>query len=75
MLSCMLLVNRACEAIYDHHVRPFRHLYQVDEIDAPIWGYQLDNYGMDIAMIFVLGTAYRVIAFILMIALHRDKQR
>jgi hypothetical protein len=65
----------ASEAMYDQNVTPFRGIYQVDEIDAPLWGYKLDNFGVDMVVIAAIGTAYRVGAYILMIALNRDKQR
>ena len=47
---------------------------QIDQISAPLWGYQLDQYGFDIALVFVIGTVFRIVAYLLMIGLNRDKQ-
>jgi hypothetical protein len=35
----------ASEAMFDQNVRPFRGIYQVDEIDAPLWNYTCKRYG------------------------------
>lgn len=63
------------EAMYDRSVTPFRGIYEVDTVSAPYWGYTLDHYSQDILILFIIGTAYRLAAFLLMTRLNRDKQR
>ena len=42
---------------------PYRHLFMVNEVTAGAFGYQLDRPGVDIAVMAVLGTALRLLAF------------
>lgn len=44
-LSHSLLADPRVSSLSCTQVTPFRHLYQVDAISAPIWGYKLENYG------------------------------
>ena len=50
------------EAYFTENVTPYRYLYQIDQAAAGT-GYKLGQYSLDLAMLFVLGTMYRVIAF------------
>jgi hypothetical protein len=63
------------EAMYDRSVTPFRGVYEVDSVSAPYWGYTLDQFDLDLVLVFVIGTGYRIVAYLLMIGLNRDKQR
>lgn len=68
-------LKSSSEAVYSEEVSPFKHFYQVEKISAPTFGYVLDRYGFDVGMLVVIGTVYRVIAFLLMILLNRRKQK
>jgi hypothetical protein len=63
------------EAWFHAESLPYREHFMVAEISAPAFGYTLDRYDLDIGICVAMGTAYRVIAYILLIALNRDKQR
>lgn len=52
----------------------FSHLYDVDHA-ADATGYTLNKFGMDIGILVAIGTAYRVIAFVGLTCLQRDRQR
>jgi len=65
----------ATSALFDQQTIPFRNVMQVDQISAPIWGYTLDQYGLDVFLILLIGIVYRILAFLLMIFTHRDKQK
>jgi hypothetical protein len=46
-----------------------------EEVSAPLFGYTLDRPLADIAVCVAIGTAYRAIAYGLLIGLNRSKQR
>ena len=50
------------EAYFTENVTPFRYLYQID-LAASATGYSLDGFGLDLAVLFLLGTVYRLLAF------------
>lgn len=50
------------EAYFAENVTPYRYLYQID-MAASATGYTLGWFGYDLAVLFLLGTLYRVIAF------------
>lgn len=50
------------EAYFTENVTPYRYLYQIDQAAAGT-GYHLGRYSLDLAVVFILGTVYRVIAF------------
>ena len=50
------------EAYFTENVTPYRYLYQIDQA-ASGTGYKLGHFSLDLAVLFVLGTIYRVIAF------------
>jgi len=64
----------ASEAIYTKNVSP-SIIYQKQDISAPLFNYTLDEFGKDVALVWVIGTILRVFAYILMRVVHRDKQR
>ena len=65
----------ATEALFTLQSLPYRHVMRVADISAPLWGYTLDEYPLDLGLMFVIGTLYRTFAYFLMIWLHRDRQR
>ena len=62
------------EAYFAENVAPFRYLYQID-LAALGTGYSLDGFGLDLAILFLLGTAYRLIAFGLLRVFNRSTGR
>lgn len=42
---------------------------------ADVFGYVTDRFVFDMFMVFIIGTVYRIIAYILMIFIRRDKQK
>lgn len=65
----------ANEAWFDYETRPYRSKYLVEEVSAPLFGYTLDRFAVDITMMLLIGTAYRAIAYVLLVRVNRDKQR
>ena len=53
----------------------YRRLYMVAEVSAPLFGYTLDRPDVDVVVTLIIGTAYRAIAYLLLIGLNRSKQR
>lgn len=64
----------AVEALYSEELTPFRKIYQVDAVSANTTGYTLDRYGLDIFIMFLLGTSIRVIGYFVLIFYNRKKQ-
>lgn len=50
------------EAYFTENVTPYRYLYQIHDA-ASATGFKLGHYSLDLAVLFMLGTFYRVIAF------------
>ncbi|KAJ3192059.1 hypothetical protein HK101_007118 [Irineochytrium annulatum] len=64
----------AAEAQYATSTAVYVGIYDV-ELMAGIWGYSLDQVTRDFLMAFILGIVSRAIGYVLLISLHRDKQR
>ena len=62
------------EGYFTENISPYRYLYDVDDA-ANALGYTLDQFGLDLAMLFVLGTVCRVLAFLGLRFLNRQRQR
>ncbi len=62
------------EAFYAGEVEPFGNIFDLDS-SSKGWEYTRDRFAVDIGVVISLGVAYRVIAFIFMVLLNRDKQR
>ncbi|KAF2172517.1 hypothetical protein M409DRAFT_17750 [Zasmidium cellare ATCC 36951] len=62
------------EAYFSQNVLPMKYLY-ITDLAAKSTGYTLGQYGMDIAMLFSIGVVYRLIAYLGLILMNRDKQR
>ncbi len=62
------------EAYYAGEVAPFRSIYDIDASSAA-WDYNINRFTMDIGLMICLGVGYRIISFILMVLLRRDKQK
>ena len=65
----------AVEAFFDIETRAYRAHFMVAEVSAPLFGYSLDRFALDVFLMIVIGTAYRVIAYFLLTRLNVDKQR
>ncbi len=64
----------ASESIVSNEALPVRHLYNLTTFNE-FFGYQFDAYGFNMGMLVLNGTVLRLIAFLLMIATHMDKQK
>ncbi|GAB7358916.1 hypothetical protein MBLNU230_g4136t1 [Neophaeotheca triangularis] len=61
------------EAYFSQNLLPLKHLY-VLELAAEYVGYTLGQYTLDIAMLFVIGLVYRVVAYLGLVLLNRKRQ-
>ena len=50
------------EAYFTENVTPYGYLYHIEEAAAAT-GYKLSHFSLDLAVLFVLGTMYRIVAF------------
>ena len=50
------------EAYFTENVTPYGYLYQIDQA-ASATGYRLGRFSLDLTVLFLLGTLYRIIAF------------
>ena len=70
---------RACpgtwftEAYFTDNLTPLSHLYNI-EAAAQSTGYTLRHFPLDVGMLVIIGTVYRVLAFLGLVLLNRDKQ-
>lgn len=62
------------EAYYSENIMPLAYLYQIHDATEQI-GVVLDRFGIDLLVLFGIGTIYRVIAFFLLIVVRRSKQK
>ncbi|KAF2480385.1 hypothetical protein BDY17DRAFT_336481 [Neohortaea acidophila] len=62
------------EAYFTENLMPMAYLYQLHLAEAAT-GFTLGQYSLDVGMLFAIGLVYRVLAFPLMLLMHRDKQR
>ncbi|RMX94132.1 hypothetical protein D0867_13958, partial [Hortaea werneckii] len=62
------------EAYFTENLVPLGFLYRVDLASRTV-GYTLGRFGVDVGMLFLIGLVYRVIAFLGLLLLHRDKKR
>ena len=62
------------EGYFAENITPWRYLYQVEDAANGL-GYVLGRFSLNLAMLFVLGTVYRVLAFLGLRFLNRQKQR
>ena len=65
----------AVEALFHAETVVYREHYMVAEVSAPLFGYTLDRFALDIFLLVVIGVAYRVIAYFALTRLNVDKQR
>ncbi|KAF2639904.1 hypothetical protein P280DRAFT_518339 [Massarina eburnea CBS 473.64] len=61
------------EAYFHAHTTPFAYLWDI-EAAAKWTGYTLNQLSLDMGMLFIIGTVYRVLAYIGLVFLNRDKQ-
>ena len=62
------------EVYYSENTLPLAHLYQIDDASKAL-GITLGRFGLDLAVLFGIGTIYRVIAFVLLVLVRRSRQR
>jgi hypothetical protein len=62
------------EAFYTEEVSFFQNVYDV-EAAARVYGYTLNRFAMDVALMFVVGTVLRIVGFALLVSLNRQQQK
>uniref|UniRef100_A0A7S1LB71 ABC transporter domain-containing protein n=1 Tax=Neobodo designis TaxID=312471 RepID=A0A7S1LB71_NEODS len=62
------------ELFYAREVADVEHVFRTDSLED-IWGYKLDRPGYNFGIIFGEAALLRVLGFVFLVALHRDKQR
>ncbi|KAK5174480.1 uncharacterized protein LTR77_001560 [Saxophila tyrrhenica] len=62
------------EAYFTENLTPLGYLYELD-LAASATGFTLGQYGLDVGILFLIGFVYRIVAYLLLVFLHRDKQR
>ena len=62
------------EGYFTQNVKPYAYLYQIG-MAAKSTGYTLDQFGFDLAMLFALGSLYRVLAFVGLRVFNRRRGR
>lgn len=62
------------EAYFTENVTPLEYLYQID-IARTNLGYHLNEFGRDLLVLCAIGTVYRVLAFLGLRFMWRDRQR
>jgi hypothetical protein len=63
-----------CEAHWSETLKVFEHVYDSTMSNRP-FEYRLDQVAFDFVMMVVIGIVWRIIAFLGMIGLNREKQR
>ena len=63
------------EAWYSEELLIFDGVFEIWEVSSKVFGYSLKRYFFDILMIFVIGLAFRAIAFALMISSKKLRKR
>ncbi|KAH9828028.1 ABC transporter, ABC-G family, WBC-type [Teratosphaeria destructans] len=58
------------ESYFTENITPLGYLYRVD-VAADATGFTLDQYALDLSMLFVIGVVYRVVAFVLLFVSRR----
>ena len=62
------------EALYAGELETYSKFYMTS-VGADAFGYDLGRFSFDIGMMIILGFAYRMVAFVLLLLTHRDKQK
>ena len=62
------------EALFTEEAMPRALIYNTTAA-ADLYGYTLDRFGFDMGMMSIIGTVYRIIAFVLLVFTHREKQK
>ena len=65
----------ASEAFFTSETGPYRRLFMVEEVSAPLFGYTLDRMGTDFGLCILVGLVLRALAFLLLISVNRHKQK
>jgi len=63
----------ANEAFFSYSIEPYKHLFYVGKT-AHVWSYTLYQTEKDLLIVIMIGIIYRIIAYLCMICLNREKQ-
>ena len=75
LVQNMSFARWANEAWFDTETRPYREHFMAEEVSAGVWGYTLNRFGTDIALMLTIGLVYRAAALAFLIGLNRERQR
>lgn len=64
----------ASEGYFTKETEPVQHVMRVTDVSNSL-SYELNRWELDMAIVFAFGIGLRILSFILMIMLNRDKQR
>jgi hypothetical protein len=62
------------EAFFSETLKPYRGVYDIDSANDE-FGYTFDRVPFDFGMMILIGFCWRILAFLAMVFLNRDKQR
>jgi len=74
ILPNLSLLRWASEAVYTIEIETYIGFYDISQ-GIKFFGYNLNNFKLDLAMLFVLGLTFRLLAFLLLLLLNRDKKK
>mmetsp|Transcript_1234 Transcript_1234/g.2092 ORF Transcript_1234/g.2092 Transcript_1234/m.2092 type:complete len:187 (+) Transcript_1234:2-562(+) len=63
----------ANEAFFSHSIMPYQHIFLVEKT-AHVWSYTLEQPTKDLMLVIIIGLVYRVVAFLCMTGLNKEKQ-
>ncbi|KAJ3310507.1 hypothetical protein HDU76_003363 [Blyttiomyces sp. JEL0837] len=64
----------AAEAQYIYTIKTYEHVYDM-QFSADAYSFKPGNLVFDFIAMMLVGTGWRIVAFVLMVCLNRDKQR
>ena len=74
-VQALSFASWSSEAFFDAETAGYKDLFMVEEISARLFGYELGRFPFDMGMAVLLAFVYRVIAYVLMLVVDRQKQR
>jgi len=74
VLPYISFLRWACEGLYITEVRTYINIYNITP-GLEIWGYNINNFALDLLMLLTLGVALRIFAFLALVLLNRDKKK
>lgn len=63
------------ESWYTEELMMYEGVFEIHNISAPIFGYTLGRFYTDVLMLALIGIAWRVLGFLLLVVVNKQKQR